>query len=165
VSSAFLIEPLSAHHDRLSFACGVDPLDRYLQSQAGQDARRRVSNCFVVLAPATNVVAGYYTLSVTSVKLTDLSQSYAERLPRYPLVPAARVGRLTIDVRFTGHKLGAALLYDAMDRASLSAPAVFALVVDAKDETAARFYRHFGFLPFASRPTNFYYPLSAGSPA
>lgn len=39
----FRIEPLSDRHDRAAFTSGVDPLDRYLRTQAGQDVRRRAA--------------------------------------------------------------------------------------------------------------------------
>ncbi len=110
---------------------------------------------------STTTIAGYYTLTAASVSLTDLAPEHAKKLPRYPSIPAALVGRLAVDSRFAGRALGSALLYDAATRAANSGPAVFALLVEAKDEGAAGFYRHFGFRSFASRPLGFYYPLSA----
>jgi ribosomal protein S18 acetylase RimI-like enzyme len=164
VSKLFVVEKLAAHHDRLSFSCGVDALDRYLHAQAGQDVRRRVSNCFVAVS-SERTIAGYYTLAATGVPLNDLPLEYAKRLPRYPIVPAALVGRLAVDIRFAGKGLGSMLLYDAMARAADAAPAVFAVIVDAKDDRAAKFYQRFGFRAFASRPMTLYYPLNARSPA
>jgi hypothetical protein len=41
--------------------------------------------------------------------------------------------------------LGAALLFDAIARAIPTDATVFALIVDAREEAAARFYRHHGF--------------------
>ena len=75
----------------------------------------------------------------------------SKRLPRYPSVPVARVGRLAVDQAFHGQKLGGALLADAAVRAARSEVAVFALVVDAKDDTAVAFYRHHGFEGFGSK--------------
>lgn len=158
----FIVEKLAAHHDRLSFSCGVDALDRYLRAQAGQDVRRRVSNCFIAVS-SERTIAGYYTLAATGVPLNDLPPDDTKRLPRYPVVPAALVGRLAVDLRFAGKGLGAMLLYDAMERAAEAAPAVFAVIVDAKDGQAVEFYRRFGFRVFASRPMTLYYPLNARS--
>ncbi|HXM69823.1 MAG TPA: GNAT family N-acetyltransferase, partial [Thermoanaerobaculia bacterium] len=45
-------------------------------------------------------------------------------------------------------------------RALRSELAVFALVVDAKDEEAASFYRHHGFVAFGGRPRQFVLPLA-----
>ncbi len=59
VSVAFGIAPLSAHPDRLAFSCGVDALDRYIQTQASQDMRRHIANCFVASPAETSIIAGY----------------------------------------------------------------------------------------------------------
>lgn len=160
MTDSFEIGPLSSDHDRLAFSCGIDALDRYLNMQAGQDVRRRIANCFVASPADSNIVAGYYTFSATSIRLLDLPDDMARRLPRYPLVPAALVGRLAVDQRYRGRRLGAALLFNAFERAARSDVAVFAIVADAKDETAAAFYRHQGFRAFANRPASFILPIA-----
>jgi GNAT superfamily N-acetyltransferase len=159
VTTSFVIVPLSPDHDRLTFSCGVEPLDRYLQSQATQDIRRHVANCLVATVANSNIIAGYYTFSAASVPMLDLPSETAKRLPRYPVVPAARIGRLAIDHGYRGRGLGAALLFDAITRAARADAAIFAILVDAKDDTAAAFYRHHGFQPFAARPLNLFLPL------
>ena len=104
------------------------------------------------LEKATGRIAGYYTLSAADVPVSELPADMTRRLPRYPSVPVARIGRLAIDRRFQGRRLGGALLLNAAMRALRSEIAVFALVVDAKDDEAAAFYRHHGFTAFASNP-------------
>lgn len=160
---SYEIAPLSPGHDRAGFTCGVEALDRYLKVQAGQDARRRLSNCFVASPEGTEEVAGYYTLAAASIPLTDIAETEAKRLPRYPVLPAALVGRLAVDARHRGKGLGAALLFDALERAGRAEPAVYALLVEAKDETAGAFYRHLGFAPFRSRPLTFYLALATAT--
>jgi predicted N-acetyltransferase YhbS len=76
----------------------------------------------------------------------------AKKPPRYPVVPVARVGRLAVSVAFQKRQLAAALPWDAGLRAMQSGMGVFALVVDAKDETAAAFYKHHGFVCFSGNP-------------
>jgi GNAT superfamily N-acetyltransferase len=105
-------------------------------------------------------VAGYYTLAAGGVPLNDLASDLIRRLPRYPSVPVARVGRLAVDRSFQGRHLGAALLADAALRAARSEVAVHALVVDAKDEAAAAFYRHHGFEPFGGQSRQLIVPLA-----
>ena len=112
--------------------------------QVTQDIRRRVTACYVAVDEADRV-AGYYTLAASSVLLADLPPDQGRKLPRYPSVPVVRMGRLAIDHRFKGKGLGGALLADALERAQRAEIAAFALVVDAKDELAAAFYRHHGF--------------------
>jgi GNAT superfamily N-acetyltransferase len=91
-------------------------------------------------------IAGFYTLAATSVALEALSPEIAKRLPRYPVVPAALLGRLAVDRSFQGRGLGSVLLADALMRVARSELGVFALLVDAKYEAAQRFYEHFGFV-------------------
>lgn len=151
---------LLGKEDRSDFCCGSEPLDRYLETQASQDVRRRVSVCYAALEKATGRIAGYYTLSAADVPVSDLPPEVAGRLPRYPSVPAARIGRLAIDRRFQGRGLGGALLLNAAMRALRSEIAVFALVVDAKDNEAATFYRHHGFTPFVSNSLQLIAPIA-----
>lgn len=157
--TGFRIEALSSSHHRKSFSCGVEALDRYFRDFAAQDAKRRVSNCFVALDDE-ETVAGYYTLAATSLPLTELPADLARRLPRYQLMPAGLVGRLAVDRNFQSRRLGGALLMDAAARASRGGPAVFALVVDAKNEAAEAFYIRHGFQRFAGKPASLFLPIA-----
>lgn len=129
----------------------MEALDVYFARQVTQDVRRRASACYVAVEASTGKVAGYYTLAAGGVPSTDLPEALTKRLPRYPSVPVARVGRLAVDKAFHGRKLGGALLADAGIRAMRSEVAVFALVVDAKDDAAEAFYRHHGFERFGTQ--------------
>jgi ribosomal protein S18 acetylase RimI-like enzyme len=159
VSEAFSFEALSATHHRAAFCCGVPELDQYFRELATQDIRRRVSNCFVALDPAAKV-AGYYTFAATSLPLTELTPEQARRLPRYSSFPAVLIGRLAVDRGFRGQGLGGLLIVDAIARAMRAEPAIFALIVDAKDEVALGFYEHLGFHRFASRPMALFLPIA-----
>lgn len=141
----FRIEHLGKQ-DRSGFNCGSEPLDRYFRSQVSQDIRRRVAACYIALERESDRIAGFYTLSASQVSLGDLPEAIRRKLPRYPAVPAVRLGRLAVDQTFKGRGLGSALLIDAARRAVHSDIAAFAMLVDAKDEHAAAFYRHHGFL-------------------
>ena len=154
----FQVQLLAPEHDRRNFLCGVEPLDVHFRERAGQDVKRRVSNCFVLL-DGQGAVAGFYTFAATSLPLTELSELEKKRLPRYPLMPAGLIGRLAIDRRFHGQGLGSALVFDAVVRASRGDPAIFALIVDAKDDAAAAFYRHLEFRSFESRPLSLFIPV------
>jgi ribosomal protein S18 acetylase RimI-like enzyme len=146
------MEPLAAVHDRSTFHCGEEPLDRYFKTQATQDIRRRMANCFVASEIETGRIAAYYTLSSASIPMVDLPLEETKRLPRYPTLPAVRIGRLAVDLGFQGRGLGAALLADAAHRAMQSDVAAFTLLVDAKNEDAVAFYRHHGFRSLVSQP-------------
>jgi predicted GNAT family N-acyltransferase len=127
---------------------------------ATQDVRRRATACYVAIEAATGKVAGYYTLAAAGIPLAELPPDLAKRLPRYPSVPVARLGRLAVDQAYRGRKLGGALLWDAVQRSLRSEIAVFALVVDAKDAEAEGFYRHHGFVSFGSQPRQLVLPLT-----
>ena len=154
---------LAPNHDRKGFSCGVEALDRYFLGQASQDMRRRATACYVALESATDKVAGYYTLAAGGIPLADMPEPIIKRLPRYPSVPVARLGRLAVDLGYQGRRLGGALLWDAMSRALRSEVAVFALAVDAKDDQAEAFYRHHGFVGFGSAPRQLILPLDKDS--
>jgi GNAT superfamily N-acetyltransferase len=159
MTSSFIVEPLGPSHDRTEFACGVDALDRYFREQAGQDVRRRVTACFVAREIVTDRIAGFYTLAAGGILLAQMPVRLAKRLPRYPAVPVARLGRLAVASACHGRKLGGALLWDAVERATRSEVAVYALVVDAKDQQAESFYLHHGFVPFGDTRRTLILPL------
>jgi GNAT superfamily N-acetyltransferase len=160
MTGSFIVEPLAPSHDRTEFTCGVDALDRYFLLQVGQNVRRRDTACFVAREIATGRIAGYYTLSAGGILLAELPTPLARRLARYPSVPVARLGRLAVALAYHGLKLGGVLLWDAIARATRSEIAVYALVVDAKDEQPENFYRHHGFVAFGSTPKRLILPLS-----
>jgi ribosomal protein S18 acetylase RimI-like enzyme len=160
VTPPFRLEPLSGEHDRASFSSGEDALDRYFRTQATQDIRRRIASCFVATEAATGRLAAYYTIASASIPTPDLPPEMTRRLPRYAAMPAVRIGRLAVDGKFRGRGLGAAMLADAVRRSLLAPPAVFTLLVDAKNEKASAFYRHHGFFPLASRPLTLFLPMA-----
>lgn len=134
-------------------------MSRYLREQVTQDVRRRVAASFVALGDEKRV-AGYYTLASASLLLADLPASSGKKLPRYPTVPAVRMGRLAVDQAFKGQGLGAALLVDALDCAARSELAAFALMVDAKDDAAVAFYQHHGFIALPDSSRTLFLPLA-----
>lgn len=161
-TAPFRVVPLDASYDRAGFHCGVAALDTYFHRQVSQDVRRRITSCFVAL-DAQGTIAGFYTLASTSVLLTDLPQAMVKKMPRYPTVPAVRMGRLAIGAAFQGAGLGGALLANALQRACRAEIAAFALVVDAKDAQAAQFYAHHGFIALPNSTLTMLMPLAGVS--
>lgn len=154
------IEPLGKH-ERRSFSCGVSALDDWFHLRAGQDEKRNVARVFVAIDDRLGVT-GFYSLSTFALTILDLPAGHAKRLPRYDLIPAALIGRLARDRRVRGQRVGDLLLADAVRRvlAAASTLAFFAIVVEAKDERAAAFYRDFGFVPFPNRPSRLFLPVA-----
>jgi GNAT superfamily N-acetyltransferase len=155
------VEPLGRQHDRTAFQCAAEALDRYLKQQARQDADKRVAAPFVAVRPPDVRVLGYYTLSASVLTLADLPDDLACKLPRYPQLPVTLLGRLAVDQSTKGQGLGEHLLLDALHRSLAHADeiAAMAVVVDAKDENAVSFYRHYGFLPLQAKPNRLFVPM------
>jgi GNAT superfamily N-acetyltransferase len=141
------IEPIDAHHDRSSFSCGNESLDRYIHEQASQDVRRNTARVFVAVMPdRPEHILGFFTLSAATVVAADLPPAMEKRLPRHP-IPAALIGRLAVDLAAAGQGLGSVLLADAVKKTKVAAEtvAMSVIVVDPIDDGAQGFYAAFGF--------------------
>lgn len=157
------VEPLSKHHDRASFDCGVKELNDYLKRYALQNQKKHISKTFVAVSDADydsdKAIAGYYTLATGELNHNLLPDDV--RHPKYP-VSVARLARLAVDVNEQGSGLGGRLLYDALNRLKSASMAVgiFAVVVDAKDSVAKAFYEHYHFLPLEHEGLTLFLPMS-----
>lgn len=143
--------------DKKSFESTSAPLTRYFHQQASQDLKKRVSTCFVLVNDSA--ILGYYTLSAFSVELAQFSTITQKKLPRYPDVPCAKLGRLAVHKDYRSQGFGKYLLVDAIRRVSNADIGMFALIVDAKDDFAQQFYVDFGFQQFMDATSTLYLPL------
>lgn len=157
-AAPFTIKRLSSE-DRSGFSCGVDDLDRYFARTITQDVKRRLAAAYIAVDAATDEIAGFYTLASAGVPLVDLPPEAAKRLPRYPMVPAVLLGRLAVDTRYRGRKLGSALLVSAIRRAAATDIGIHAMIVDAKGEDARAFYTHYGFVQYGSDRDHLFAPM------
>lgn len=155
------IVPLEKGHDRQSFDCGDEALNRYLKRQARQDAEKFVAAPFVLIEPEAPVIRGYYTLSASLIPLNELTAELTRKLPRYDNLPVTLLGRLARDKTIPDKGIGTFLLLDALHRSleQVKHIASVAVVVDAKDDNAERFYRHFDFIPFQTTPRRLFLPM------
>lgn len=151
----------TAIHDCVGFDCGVPALNDYLRKFASQHRRRAVSQTFVLVDDsAPTQVLGYYTLSAAQLEAGSLSDAERKRLPRYP-IPCIRMGRLAVSLASRGEGHGRLLIGLAVERClkARQEVAAYALVVDAKDEIAVEFYRHYGFTACRDAPLTLYLAL------
>ena len=111
---------------------------------------------------ALDRILGYYTLSTYSIRPGELPAEITRRLPKYPTVPAALIGRLAVDLNGQRQGLGEHLLTDALQRTLrlVKEIGVYAVVVDAKTAAAALFYARYGFQPFPSEPLRLFMPVA-----
>jgi GNAT superfamily N-acetyltransferase len=145
----YRLEPLAKHHDRDGFNCGVDSLDLYLKTQASQDMRRKANAVFVLVSEnLPRQIAGYFTLCAYGLAPGAIPEAARKHIPRYPMVSATLLGRLTIARELQGQGLGGILLAKALEKPYESADQVGSsmVVVDAIDARAAKFYVAHGFL-------------------
>ena len=128
-----------------------------------KDIKRRISQVFVAITPESpSTVVGYYTLSTLSIELMQLPEEVTRKLPRHP-IPAALIGRLAVSEQAQGFGVGKMLLMDAIKR-TLGVSndiAIYAMVVDAIDQQAERFYQQFGFSLLSSRSRRLFLPLKS----
>ena len=157
----FWCEPLRSDHDRAAFSCGVDALDHYLRTQAGQDAKKRVAAVFVLTSDG-RAVPGYYTLSHYSVELDAVPGGARKKLPKYPFVPVTLLGRFAVSGEFQGRGLGEHLLMDALYRSLANSDQIASagIVVDTKDEKGVNFYRKYGFIQLSNFPARMFLPMA-----
>jgi predicted GNAT family N-acyltransferase len=148
--------------DRQSFDCGVAELNDYLQRYASQNHRKGIATTFVALASTEDLqIAGYYSVSMAEITVEVLPIEFQKGLPRYP-IPAMRVGRLAVDITRRGEGLGKALLMECFRRAIILSReiGIFAIVVDATNESAKDFYLKYGFIQLPSQPMSLFIPLA-----
>lgn len=157
---AFNIEPLTRGQDRAFFDCGEPALNEFIKRHARQNRDRGIGRTYVAAEADGVRVFGFYTLASASVRPWDLPESERRRLPRHR-VPMVQLARLAVDSSAAGQGLGGALLYHALQLAVRAADliGIFGVEVYAKDETAAAFYRRFGFVPLEDDRHHLYLPI------
>lgn len=137
-----IIELLNSSHHRNAFDCGSLELNRYLQEQAGQHAKKGITRTSVATEEKAAEVVGYYSLCAGSLSF----EVVPENLPHHP-VPIVLLARLAIDERTQGRGLGKLLLLDALTTTVSVADqvGVYAMAVDALNQDAFAFYLRYGF--------------------
>jgi GNAT superfamily N-acetyltransferase len=154
------IEALASHHDRSQFCCGDQEPDTYLKRFARQHASARVSRTYVAVKGTT--ILGFYCLAMAAIRKDHLPPIYRTKFPNFPL-PVARLARLAVDLKFQRQGVGELLLANALSRClDLSDEiGMVGVIVDAKNETAQRFYERFEFDLLVDSPLTLWIPFSA----
>lgn len=155
LGSEYRVVALAARHDRSAFSCGVESLDAYLKTQASQDIRRKANAVFVMVTPRTpDQIVGYFTLCAYTLNQGAVPDAARRHVPRYPLVSSTLIGRFAIATAYQRRGIGSVLLACALQIAyeNVSVVGSSMIVVDAIDESAARFYESHGFIRLADAP-------------
>ncbi len=134
---------LTGSHQVSEFDCGNDALNDWLIKRAMKNQSSGASRTFVICQD--NQVVGYYALASGSVERMTSPKSIARNMPEP--IPVMVLGRLAIDARMQGQRLGSALLKNALLRTLSVAKnvGIRAILVHAISENAKRFYVGYGF--------------------
>lgn len=158
----YTISLLNKQHNKKTFESGVNALDRYLAEQASQEMRRKITTTYVLTESNSEHVAGYYTLSSNVISLESLPTEMKTKLPYYPTLPTTLIGRLAVDKKHQGKRLGEKLLIDALKRSYTTSQNVasMAVIVKAKNQSATNFYKNYGFTEYNDTHDKLFLPMN-----
>ena len=139
-----VIQKLVREHDTTGFDCGNPTLNDWLTKFAWTNQQADSARTYVAFDG--HRVVGYYALTTGSVHKHESPQRIAKGLANHP-IGVVLLARLAVDRTRQGKGLGKALLFDALAHIGEAADivGVRAVLVHAIDESARRFYGHFGF--------------------
>lgn len=155
------IERLNKTHNRTQFDCGEESLNNYLRRQAGQEDKKFISSVYVAVSNNTDPsqIIGFYSVSAAQIEFRGLPTELAKNLPRYPFLPAFRIGRLAVSKTNQSKGIGKKLLIDALLKCFRSQIPGFAVIVDAKNKQLISFYQKYGFIQFPDQPLKLFIPM------
>lgn len=151
--------PIADYHNLDEFSCGFPSLDNWLKKRARSNERSRASRTYVLCNDKR--VIGYYALASGSIA-NQLAPNKIKRNMPEP-IPVMVLGRLAVDQRYQGKRLGDALLRDAILRILQAADiaGIKAILVHAISEEAKKFYLDRSFIVSPSEPMTLVLPLES----
>ena len=156
------IEPITRSHNRRNFDCGSLDLNQYLQNTARQQSEKGISRTFVLVETnSPGEILGFFTLTACEILVEKMPLRFAKKYPMR--ASAAKLARLAVARSCQQQGLGTFMMLNAMERVLLIAEhmGIIGFFVDAKDEGAAGYYRHFGFIPLPDNPLELFLPIAA----
>jgi ribosomal protein S18 acetylase RimI-like enzyme len=156
-----LLDKLDKSHDRNSFDCNSEALNKYLRQTARQHNQKGISRTFVLVdTKQSKVIIGFFTLSLCEVRSEKLTEVIARKY--LLIVPGVRLARLAVDKYYQHQGIGEILIIEAMKRAIVIADngGGIGLFVDAKDEKARNYYSRYGFVSLKDNVLEMFLPLS-----
>ncbi len=155
------IRPLTSAHNVGTFDCGEASLNSFLQRHALNNHKAGLGRTFVATQGEQSEIAGYFTLSTGSVRFDVIPEHAKKRLPKYP-IPTVHLGRLAVDLRYQGKKLGEVLLVEALRKAAVASSnlGVYAVDVIALHDRAKAFYLKYGFVEMLDQPLHLFLPMA-----
>lgn len=173
LESPYITTPIEESDTKSGFSCGKHPLDDYFARHAFPNHVGDIGRAYVLrkdagAAAELPLVLGFYTLNMALVESAQVAPLLKQKLPRYPM-PAALIGRLAVDQRARGQRIGERLLMDALRRVVDAAKLVacFGIIVDAKDQDAESFYAKYDFVTLSDEawPRRMFLPIATARAA
>jgi GNAT superfamily N-acetyltransferase len=147
-------EPILNKHDRKSFDCGDPSMNDFLQRYARQSHESGAAKTILAIDDADQkTLLGFYSLAPGALAYADMPETVHRGLARHD-VPGFRLARMAVDLRWQGAGLGGQLLAAAARRCLRAAAEVggVVLIIDAKNDRAARWYASYGAVPLSNKP-------------
>ena len=141
----YKIQLLSRNHDRRSFNCGQDEINKFLKQQANQNAKKSYSQTHVLIDDVgPSQIIGFYTL--TSILINQPIQHQININYAHDLF-GVNLARMGIDVNFQGNLLSENLIIDAIEKTIFidNNMGVQGLFLDAKNDKLIKYYEKYGF--------------------
>lgn len=157
-------EAVAKSHDRAAFDCGDAQMNDFLRRFARQSHEQNAAKTFCAI-DRENRILGFYTLAPSAVAHEAVSAAMTKGLARHE-VPGFKLARLAVDLSVAGQGLGGQLLAAAALRCLRLAGegGGVLLIIDAKAERAARWYRSYGAEPLRDKPLTLVMPLATFAP-
>lgn len=154
------ISKLDKNHNRKTFDCGSEPINRFIQQLASQMLKRH--EVIIYVAHDGDTVAGFYTLSANQIEQAD-DPNQLKKQSKHTPIPCVLLGRLAVDQRYQGIGLGRDLLLHALKTTKQFSQTlgIAFIVVDAKDASAKSFYKAYGFIELQNKPLRLCYPVAS----
>jgi GNAT superfamily N-acetyltransferase len=154
-------EPIGKKHDRVSFDCGEPAMNDFLRRHARQSHDKGAAKTFLAVSNLDGAILGFYSLCPASLVYARVPEIIRKGLARHD-VPVFRLGRLAVERSVQGKGLGTQLVLAAGRRCLWAAEQVggVAMLIDAKNERAAKWYSSCGAMPLADAPLTLLLPLA-----
>jgi hypothetical protein len=156
-------EAIAKAHNRKAFDCGDAAMNDFLQRYARQAHEQNASKTFCAIADAApNRILGFYTVTPSAVAYDGVPNSMAKGLAQHE-VSGFKLARLASDITVAGQGLGGQLLVAAALRCLRIAGegGGILLIIDAKSERAAHWYKRYGAEALLDRPLTLVMPLTS----
>lgn len=157
------MQQLTKDHDRNSFDCGNIDLNNFLRKSARQAAEKNLSRTFVLTDGESNTIYGFVSITPCFVNVDDVPEKQRKKYPPQHGLPAIRLARLAVDLKYRDKGYGELLLTEAMSITARIADSAggIGLFVDAKDDQARAFYEKYGFVVTNPvKPMQLFMPLA-----